>query len=250
MSGHSKWSTIKHKKGAEDAKRGKIFTRLGRDIMVAAREGGGSEETNNKLKLAIIKAKAANMPKDNIERAIKRGTGELEGGEMFEVTYEAYGVEGIAFVIEVLTDNKNRSLAQIKTTLNKNNGTLAASGAVTWQFDGKGYIVVNGGEVDFDEFFMVAAEAGADDVVNEEDNLLVYTPLEAFAAVEQAITTAGYKVEEAELRWMPNTETEVDKSKALQNLRIHELLEELDDVQSVASNLAVTDEVLSAYEAS
>jgi YebC/PmpR family DNA-binding regulatory protein len=250
MSGHSKWSTIKHKKGAEDAKRGKIFTRLGRDIMVAAREGGGSEETNNKLKLAIIKAKAANMPKDNIERAIKRGTGELEGGEMFEVTYEAYGVEGIAFVIEVLTDNKNRSLAQIKTTLNKNNGTLAASGAVTWQFDRKGYIVVNGGGADFDDFFMVAAEAGADDVVNEDDNLLVYTPLEAFAAVEHAITNAGYKVEEAELRWMPNTETEVDKSKALQNLRIHELLEELDDVQSVASNLAVTDEVLSAYEAS
>ncbi|MFZ4825938.1 MAG: YebC/PmpR family DNA-binding transcriptional regulator [Phototrophicaceae bacterium] len=250
MSGHSKWSTIKHKKGAEDAKRGKIFTRLGRDIMVAAREGGGSEETNNKLKLAIIKAKSANMPKDNIERAIKRGTGELEGGEMFEVAYEAYGVEGIAFVIEVLTDNKNRTLAQIKTTLNKNNGTLAASGAVTWQFDRKGYIVVSGEGADFDELFMVAAEAGADDVVNEGEMLLVYTPLESFAAVEQAITNAGYKVEESELRWIPNSETEVDKSKALQNLRIQELLEELDDVQSVASNLAVTDEVLAAYEAS
>lgn len=250
MSGHSKWSTIKHKKGAEDAKRGKIFTRLGRDIMVAAREGGGSEETNNKLKLAIIKAKSANMPKDNIERAIKRGTGELEGGEMFEVTYEAYGVEGIAFIIETLTDNKNRTLAQIKTTLNKNNGTLAASGAVTWQFDRKGYIVVSGEGADFDEFFMVAAEAGADDVVNEEGSLLVYTPLESFASVEQAITNAGYKVEESELRWVPNSETEVDKSKALQNLRIQELLEELDDIQSVASNLAVTDEVLAAYEAS
>ena len=250
MSGHSKWSTIKHKKGAEDAKRGKIFTRLGRDIMVAAREGGGSEETNNKLKLAIIKAKAANMPKDNIERAIKRGTGELDGGEMFEVTYEAYGVEGIAFVIETLTDNKNRTLAQIKTTLNKNNGTLAASGAVTWQFDRKGYIVLSGEGVDFDEFFMIAAEAGADDVISEDGSLLVYTPLESFAAVEQAITTAGYKAEESELRWVPNSETEVDKSKALQNLRIQELLEELDDIQSVASNLAVTDEVLAAYEAS
>lgn len=250
MSGHSKWSTIKHKKGAEDAKRGKIFTRLGRDIMVAAREGGGSEETNNKLKLAIIKAKAANMPKDNIERAIKRGTGELDGGEMFEVTYEAYGVEGIAFVIETLTDNKNRTLAQIKTTLNKNNGTLAASGAVTWQFDRKGYIVLSGEGVDFDEFFMIAAEAGAEDVISEDGSLLVYTPLESFAAVEQAITTAGYKAEESELRWVPNSETEVDKSKALQNLRIQELLEELDDIQSVASNLAVTDEVLAAYEAS
>ncbi|PJF38742.1 MAG: YebC/PmpR family DNA-binding transcriptional regulator, partial [Phototrophicales bacterium] len=133
MSGHSKWSTIKRKKGAEDAKRGKIFTRLARDITVAAREGGGSEDANPRLKLAIAKAKQANMPKENIERAIKKGTGELAGGDMDEITYEAYGIDGVAFIIEVLTDNKNRALAEIKHVLNKNGGNLASSGAVAWQ---------------------------------------------------------------------------------------------------------------------
>lgn len=247
MSGHSKWSTIKRKKGAEDAKRGKIFTRLARDIMMAAKEGSGDPDMNPKLALAIDKAKAANMPKDNIERAIKRGTGELEGGEMFEITYEAYGVDGVAFVVEVLTDNKNRALASVKATLNKNNGSLASNGAVTWQFDQKGYIELKG-EPDFDEVFMVAAEAGAEDVVNEDGRIVIYTPRDDYGNVEQALSDAGYETEESELRWFAQNEIDLPKAKAIKNLKLQELLEELDDVQSVSSNLAISDEVVAEYE--
>jgi YebC/PmpR family DNA-binding regulatory protein len=249
MSGHSKWSTIKRKKGAEDAKRAKIFTRVARDIMVAAREGGGSEDMNPKLKLAILKAKAVNMPNDNIDRAIKRGTGELDGGEVEEYTYEGYGVDGVAFIIEVMTDNKNRILAEVKNIFNKNNGKLATNGAVAYQFDQKGYVTLadNGKKVDFDEVFMVAAEAGADDVVDEEGIIAVYTPREMLAAVEQALTEAGYETDEAELRWFAQNEVDVDAKAGVQNMRIMERLEELDDVQSVASNMNITDELVKAY---
>lgn len=248
MSGHSKWSTIKRKKGAEDAKRGKIFTRLARDIMMAAREGGGDENANNKLKLAIAKAKAANMPKDNIERAIKKGTGELEGGQLDELTYEGYGIEGIAFIVEVLTDNKNRTLAEVKHVFNKAGGSLATNGSVSWQFDMKGYIALNKGKLDFDEVFMVAAEAGADDVIEEDDMIIVYTPREMFGAVEQALDEAGYEIDESELRWEPQNETEQALDIAVKNMRILDQLEELDDVQSVASNLLVTDDLVAALE--
>jgi YebC/PmpR family DNA-binding regulatory protein len=251
MSGHSKWSTIKRKKGAEDAKRGKVFTRLARDIMMAARESGGDEDMNPKLKLAVAKAKAANMPKDNIERAIKKGTGELEGGQMEEITYEAYGPEGVAFLIEVLTDNKNRALADVKYVFNRGGGSLATSGAVAWQFDQKGYIAVKKtDDLDFEALFMVAAEAGADDVIDEGDVVVVYTPRDMFAAVETAVSEAGYEVEDSELRWEPQNEQEVAKDKAIQNMRIIDQLEELDDVQSVSSNLMITDEIAEAFEAS
>ena len=248
MSGHSKWSTIKRKKGAEDAKRGKIFTRLARDVMVAAREGGGNEEMNAKLKLAVLKARAANMPKDNIDRAIKRGTGEIAGGDMVEATYEAYGTDGIAFIIETLTDNKNRTLAEIKTTLNKNGGAFANSGSVTWQFAQQGYLSLDAANVDFDALFLVAAEAGAEDVVAEDDQIIVYTPRESLAAVEAALTDSGYKLNETELRWFASNEIELPKDQALRNLHIQDLLDELDDVQSVSSNLAITDEVAAALE--
>jgi len=247
VSGHSKWSTIKRKKGAEDAKRAKIFTRLTRDIMVAAREGGGDPDMNPKLSLAIDKAKADNMPKDNIERAIKRGTGEIEGGEMFELTYEAYGIDGVAFVIETLTDNKNRTVAAVKAALNKNNGSIASDGAVTWQFDQKGYIVLEG-TPDFDEIFMVAAEAGAEDVVEENDKLVIYTPRESFGDVEQALNQNNIEVDESELRWFPQNEMELPVKAALQNLRLQEALEDVDDVQSVSTNLSLTDEVAAEYE--
>ncbi|TVR19108.1 MAG: YebC/PmpR family DNA-binding transcriptional regulator [Anaerolineaceae bacterium] len=249
MSGHSKWSTIKRKKGAEDAKRGKIFTRLARDIMVAAREGGGDEATNSRLKLAIGKAKQANMPKDNIERAIKKGTGELDGGQLDELTYEAYGIDGVAFIIEILTDNKNRALADTKHILNKHGGNLASNGAVSWQFDMKGYIVLKDDGLDFEEVFMVAAEAGAEDVTQEEDRIVVYTPREQYGAVVQSMEEGGYNVEESELRWEPQNETQVSVDSALKNMRIIEKLEELDDVQSVSSNLMITDEIASAFEA-
>lgn len=248
MSGHSKWSTIKRKKGAEDAKRAKIFTRLARDIMVAARESGGDEDMNPKLKLAVQKAKEANMPKDNIERAIKRGTGEIEGGEIEELTYEGYGIDGIAFMIEVVTDNKNRAIAEVKNAFNKHGGSMASSGAVAWQFDQKGYIRLKG-KPDFEEVFMVAAEAGAEDVVSEEGGITVYTPRDAFGAVEQALDDAGYEVDEGELRWFPQNETQVDLSAALRNLKLMERLEELDDVQTVSTNLEISDELLAKYEA-
>jgi YebC/PmpR family DNA-binding regulatory protein len=249
MSGHSKWATIKRKKGAEDAKRAKIFTRLARDIVVSAREGGGNESMNPRLKLAIDKARAANMPMDNIERAIKRGTGELEGGQVDELTYEGYGLEGVAFIIEVMTDNKNRSLAEIKNVLNKNGGSLATNGSVSWQFDQQGYItLVEGQKLVFDDVFMVAAEAGADDVVDEDGIITVYTPREQFAAVEQALDEAGYKVDEAELRWFAKTEIEVSGKAGAANMKLMEKLEELDDVQSVSSNLNITEETLKAFE--
>lgn len=248
MSGHSKWSTIKRKKGAEDAKRGKIFTRLARDITIAARESGGDENANAKLKVAVAKARAANMPKDNIERAVKRGTGELDGGEMEELTYEAYGPDGVAFLIDVLTDNRNRTLADVKHVFTKNGGSMASAGSVSWQFEQKGYMVLKSDDVDFEEVFMVAAEAGADDVTQEDDQIVIYTPRELYAAVEQALTDAGFETEESELRWEPKNETTVAVDTALRVMKITDMLEELDDVQSVSSNLQITDEIATAYE--
>jgi YebC/PmpR family DNA-binding regulatory protein len=248
MSGHSKWATIKRKKGAEDAKRGKIFTRLARDIFMAAREGGGDEGSNARLRLAVLKARAENMPKENIERAIQRGTGKLEGADYEEISYEAYGVEGVAFVIDVLTDNKNRTLQQIKNAFNKAGGAVASAGSVQWQFDRKGAIQLIGDNLDFDEVFMVAAEAGADDVANEDGTVIVYTPREMLGAVETALTAAGYKVDEAMLKWEAKNETEVPLQKVLQNLRLMNDLEELDDVQSVACNMVITDEAVVAFE--
>ena len=248
MSGHSKWSTIKRKKGAEDAKRGKVFTRLGRDIMMAAREGGGDENANPKLKLAVVKAKASNMPKENIERAIARGTGGAGGDDLEEISYEGYGPDGVAYMVSVLTDNKNRTLAEIKHAFSRAGGSLASAGSVAWQFEMKGYLTVNGAGTDFDEVFMTAAEAGATDVEDEDGLISVYTPREMLAAVEQALTGAKYQVEEAELRWEAKNETEIAVEKALANMRLAEALEELDDVQSVSSNLMITDEIVSAFE--
>jgi YebC/PmpR family DNA-binding regulatory protein len=248
MSGHSKWSTIKRKKGAEDARRGQIFTRLARDIMMAARDGGGDENANPRLKIAVQKAKANNMPKDNIERAILRGTGGGDGEVLEEITYEGYGPEGVAFLVDVLTDNKNRALADVKRVFNRAGGALASAGSVGWQFDKKGYIQLSGDNLDFDEVFMAAAEAGADDVVNEDGIVMVYTPRELFSAVEHALVNAGYEVAESELKWEAKNESEVAIDKAVQNMRLLESLEELDDVQSVASNLMITDDVVSAFE--
>lgn len=248
MSGHSKWSTIKRKKGATDAKRGKIFTRLARDIVMAAKEGGGDEDSNPKLKLAIAKAKAENMPKDNIDRAIARGSGKGDGAEMEEMTFEGYGLDGVAFIVDTISDNKNRTLAEVKRVFNRAGGAMATAGSVSWQFEQKGYIELEGEGLDFDEVFMVAAEAGADDVANEDGTIAVYTPRELFGAVEQALVDGGYKVAESELRWNAKNETEVSADKAAQNLKLMNDLEELDDVQTVASNLLITDEALAAFE--
>ncbi|HYO88730.1 MAG TPA: YebC/PmpR family DNA-binding transcriptional regulator [Candidatus Limnocylindrales bacterium] len=250
MSGHSKWSTIKRKKGAEDAKRGKIFTRLARDIMQCAREGGGDENTNAKLKLSIQKAKAENMPKDNIDRAIARGIGKLGDGESLdEIVYEGYGPEGVAILVETLTDNKNRALADIKRVFNRAGGAMASAGSVQWQFEQRGQITLAGEGLDFDEVFMVAAEAGAEDVVvDEEGTITVSTPRDMLFAVEEALRAASYEIDDALLHWEAKNESEVEIEKALTNLRLMSELEELDDVQSVASNLQITDEIIAAFE--
>jgi YebC/PmpR family DNA-binding regulatory protein len=250
MSGHSKWSTIKRKKGAEDAKRGKIFTRMAREIMMAAREGGSDPESNSALRLAIDKAKGVNMPKDNIERAINRGAGTGEDGvQMEEIVYEGYGPHGVALVINVVTDNKNRTLADLKYVFNRNGGNMASAGSVTWQFDQKGYIAIKAAGADFEEAFMVAAEAGADDVQEEDEIFAVYTPREDLARVASALTKAGFELEERELIWMAQNEVALETQQALQVMNLIEKIEDLDDVQSVASNLDITDEVASALEA-
>jgi YebC/PmpR family DNA-binding regulatory protein len=248
MSGHSKWSTIKHKKAATDAKRGKLFTRLAREIAVAAREGGGSLDTNFSLRLAVDKAKGANMPKDNIERAIKRGTGELKGEDLAEVTYEGYAANGVGLLIKVLTDNKNRTVAEIRHTLSRNGGTMADAGAVSWQFERKGYIgiVPNGG--DAEAVFDVAVDAGADDVVIGDDLIEVYAAQSDFQTVRQALEDAGIETDTAELSMIPKSTIELDPKDALKVMGVIETLEELDDTQQVYSNLEITDELMARYE--
>ena len=250
MSGHSKWSTIKRKKGAEDAKRGKIFTRLAREIVTAVREGNGPDpDFNPSLRLAIDKAKAANMPKDNIERAIKKGAGISDDGVTFEeITYEGYGPGGVAFIVDALTDNRNRTLAEVKHAFNKANGSLATNGAVVWQFDQKGYIELNSEGVDFDEVFMTAAEAGAEDALEEGEVIVVYTTRENLHAVKTALLEAGMTIDDSKLTWVPSNEVEVDGNQAVQVMRLFEHLEELDDVQNVSNNLNLTDDTIAALE--
>jgi YebC/PmpR family DNA-binding regulatory protein len=249
MSGHSKWATIKRKKGALDAKRGKMFTRLGRDITVAAREGGGNPDANNRLRLAIDKAKASNMPKENIDRAIARGAGGGDDGiVMDEITYEGYGPHGVAILVDVLTDNKNRSLSSIRQAFNRANGNMAEAGSVAWQFDRKGYIEVQADGVDPDELFMVVADAGADDVVPGDEAIEVYTPRELLGAVESKLVESGYRVSDSSLTWVAKNEVDLDVDQALSIMNLIEKLEELDDTQSVASTLHITDEVANAFE--
>ncbi len=250
MSGHSKWKTIKHKKAATDARRGKIFTRLAREITIAAREGGGNSDVNFNLRLAVDKARSANVPKDNIERAIKRGTGELKGADLVEVVYEGYAPNGVAVLVQVLTDNKNRTIADVRRVLTRQGGTLADAGAVAWQFDRKGYIAITPDGVDQETVFEVAVEAGAEDVVFSDDMIEVYAELEHFQAVRQALEDAGIHFETAELSMVPRTTMQLEDKETLQVMGIIEALEELDDVQQVYSNLDISDEVMARYEAS
>ena len=247
MSGHSKWSTIKHKKAATDAKRGKLFTRVAKEITIAAREGGGDPNSNSRLRLAIDKAREANMPKDNIDRAIKRGTGEGEGADYVELVYEGYAPHGIGVLIAVGTDNRNRTLADIRHTLNKYGGNMAEAGSVSWQFTRKGYLTIVG-EVDQDELFMVAADAGADDVQFGEDGAEVYTNLDAFQAVRETLEGNAYQIDEASLIYEPNAPIALEAGDTVQVMNLIEKLEELDDVEDVYSTLDVTDEALAQME--
>ena len=249
MSGHSKWSTIKHKKAATDAKRGKIFTRLAREITIAARAGGGDPDVNFGLRLAMDKAKASNMPKENIERAIKRGTGELKGADLAEVMYEGYAPNGVALLVQVLTDNRNRTVADVRRVLTRQGGSLAEAGAVAWQFSRKGYIAIAPDGIDEDTIFEIAVEAGAEDVVFGDDLIEVYADVENFQSVQQALEEAGIKFETAELSMIPKTTMQLEEKQTLQVMAVIDALEELDDTQQVYSNLDISDDILIKYEA-
>ncbi|MBI4798578.1 MAG: YebC/PmpR family DNA-binding transcriptional regulator [Desulfarculus sp.] len=249
MSGHSKWSTIKRKKGAADAKRGQVFTRLIREISVAAKFGGGDIDGNPRLRTAVDAAKAQNMPKDNIDRAIKKGTGELEGVTYEEITYEGYGPSGVAFLIEVMTDNKNRTAADIRHILNKRGGQLAKAGSVGYLFEAKGLFTVDKAAADEDKIMEVALEAGAEDVKDEGEVWEVYCAPSDFNPVSQALTDAGIKPSSSELTKLPSTTVAVsDAGEAGKVLKLLEALDEYDDVQQVFANFDIDDEVLAALE--
>ena len=248
MSGHSKWSTIKHKKAATDAKRGKLFTRLAREITIAAREGGSDAEANFNLRLAIDKAKSANMPKDNIERAIKRGTGELKGADLTEVTYEGYAPNGVALLVQALTDNKNRTVSDLRRVFGRQGGRLADAGAVAWQFSRKGYITITPDGTDEDTIFEVAVEAGAEDVEFSDALIEVHVDIEHFQAVRQALEEASIPCATAEMTMVPQTTMQLEEKETLRVMKIIDALEELDDIQQVYSNLDISDEVIAKYE--
>jgi len=249
MSGHSKWSTIKRKKGAADAKRGQLFTKIGRELAIAAREGGADPEVNFRLRLIIDKARAANMPKDNIERAIRRGAGlDKDSVALEEVMYEGYGPNGIAVLVEVLTDNRNRSVADVRRVFSRHGGSLGEAGCVAWMFDTKGYIAVEAGQINPDTVFEAAVEAGAEDVVFGEDLIEVYTDPAELHAVRQALLARDMPIESAELYKAPKTMMALGEKETLSVMNLIDALEEMDDVQQVYSNLEISDEMMAAYE--
>ena len=249
MSGHSKWATIKHKKGAADAKRGKLFAKLIKQVEVAARQGGGDPDSNPTLRTMFQKARDSSVPLDTIERAVKRGTGELEGVEYEQVTYEGYAPNGVALYVEVLTDNRNRSGSEIRTLLTKNGGSLAEPGAVAWQFERKGVVIVPR-TVDEDELMMVALEAGAEDLADEGDTWRVTTGPSDLPAVREALEAGEVPFESADLTMLPSTTVELTSAEdAKAVLRLIDLLDDHDDVQDVYANFDIPDEILQAVSA-
>jgi YebC/PmpR family DNA-binding regulatory protein len=246
MSGHSKWHSIKHKKGALDAKRGKLFTKFIKEITVAARSGGGDPEGNARLRKAIADAKAGNMPNDTIDRAIRRGTGEEEGVNYEEITYEGYGPRGVALLVQSMTDNRNRTVAEIRHLFSKNGGNLGESGSVGWMFDKKGYIVVDKAAKSEDELFELAIEAGADDLRDDEDNFEILTSPDAFEGVLAAIKAAGIEPQAAEIEMVPQNYIKLDGADARQMLKLMEALEDHDDVQKVSANFDISEADMAA----
>jgi YebC/PmpR family DNA-binding regulatory protein len=236
MSGHSKWATIKHKKGALDAKRGKIFTRLIKEIMVAAKAGGGDPDGNPRLRSAILAAKAENMPNDNIQRAIKRGTGEIEGASYEDITFEGYGPGGVAIIVEVLTDNRNRAVSEIRHAFSKNGGNLGETGSVGYMFSKKGVIIVAKSAAGEDKLTEIVLEAGADDLSADGDYWEILTSPKDFEAVRDAIKAAKLETESAEVTMVPSTYQKLEGTQASAMMRLLETLEELDDTQNVYSN--------------
>lgn len=244
MAGHNKWSKIKRKKGVNDAKRGALFTKLIREITVAAREGGGDPDYNARLRLAVDTAKAESMPSDNIERAIKRGTGDLEGVNYEEATYEGYAPGGVALFIECLTDNTNRTVADVRHALGKFGGSLGTDGSVAWQFDRKGQIVVDASKYSEEAVFEAAIEGGAEDVEGDGDEFVVTTELSDFTVVQDHMRAAGIEASSAELTRIPTSEVKVGGRDAEQLLKLLEVLEDLDDIQKVHSNADIDEAVL------
>ncbi|MCL4530315.1 MAG: YebC/PmpR family DNA-binding transcriptional regulator [Chloroflexi bacterium] len=250
MSGHSKWSTIKRKKGAADAKRGAVFTRLTREIVMAARDGGGDPESNFRLRLAVDKARAENMPKDNIERAIKRGSGEDKDGAVFEeLMLEGYGPHGSAILVSCVTDNRNRTVADLRHTFTRVGGNMAEAGAVAWQFDRKAYFSFPSSQMSFERAFDLAVVAGADDAIDSGDSVEIFGPVESFKTIADALHQAHVTPDEAGLRMIPKQELELDTDATLQVMKVVESIEELDDVQDVYHNVKITDEAIAAMEA-
>ena len=240
MSGHSKWHTIKHKKGATDAKRGKIFTKLIKEITVAARTGGsGNVDDNARLRKAVTDAKGQNMPNDTIDRAIKRGTGELEGVNYEEITYEGYGIGGVAMLIETMTDNRNRTVAELRHLFSKNGGNLGEAGSVAWMFDKKGLIVVDKEAKSEDELFEIAIEAGADDVQTEGEVFEIYTAPDAFDTVSEAVKAAKIEPQAAEVSMIPQNYIKLEGDDARKMLKLYDAIEDHDDVQNVYANFDI-----------
>jgi len=246
MSGHSKWHSIKHKKGATDAKRGKLFTKFIKEITVAARSGGGDPDANARLRKAILDAKAGNMPNDTIDRAIRRGTGAETGIHYDEITYEGYGPGGVAMLIEAVTDNRNRTVAEIRHVFSKNGGNLGEAGSVGWLFEKKGYIVVDKAAKPEEELFELAIEAGADDVRDDGDNVEIITSPENFESVQSAIKSAGIEPQVSEVSMVPQTYIKLEGSSAQQMLRLMETMEDHDDVQKVYANFDIDEAEMAA----
>jgi YebC/PmpR family DNA-binding regulatory protein len=248
MSGHSKWAQIKRKKGVADVKKGAMFTRLGREISIAAREGGGDPNANFTLRLAVDKARSQNMPKENIERAIKRGTGELsEGGQLEEVMYEGYGPGGSALLVQVLTDNRNRAASDVRHLFTRGGGNLAAANAVAWMFEKKGVITIENAK-NVDDLELELIDAGAEDFKVDGNVLEVYCAPEQLKAVREALEKRKIPITSAELAWIAKTPAQVTDDQAVQTMRLMEVLEEHDDVQKVYSNLDITDDVMAKFE--
>lgn len=249
MSGHSKWANIKHRKAAQDAKRGNLFQKLVKAVIIAAKEGGGDPAMNMRLKAAIDRAKAASVPNDNIIRGIKRGTGEIEGAQYEEITYEAYGPNGVAILIEVLTDNRNRAASEIRALLTRNGGSLGEAGSVAWMFERKGTIEISGKDLDEEALMTVALEAGAEDLERQDEGYAVYTDPASLPDVRDALEKAGYSVERAETEMVPKNTVQInDPEKARKVLRLMDLLEENDDTQNVYGNFDIPDEIMESLE--
>jgi len=244
MSGHSKWHSIKHKKGALDAKRGRMFTKVIKEITIAARIGGGDAEGNPRLRKAVSDAKELNMPADNIKRAIMKGTGELEGGQLEELTYEGYGPNGVAMIVEVVTDNRNRTVSEIRHVFSKNGGNMGESGSVSWMFKKKGYIVIEKSKSDEDTLMTLAIDAGADDFSSQESNYEIYTSLDSFDAVMAAVRAKGIEPVSAEISMIPENYIKVEGRSAQQVIKLMEALDDHDDVQHVYGNFDIAESEL------